>query len=282
MTQQIQWFPGHMAKTIREIGEQMKLVDFSLEIVDARAPQSTQNPQIMDMISVKPVFLVLNKIDLADLKQVAKFVSKNKNQFAGILTTDAKTGVLSKDFLRQLKVNPIFAKLSEKNAAANLKALVTGTPNVGKSTFINHLAGKNIARTANTPGVTHFLYWIRTRYNLIFLDTPGLLWPKFDDQEVGTKIGILGGIKDTLLASDDLALWLISFLQKNYPTAIATKYKIGHFPLDNPVAALMSITSQLGMRQDFESASQRLINDFRAGKLGRISLDFYGDDYLED
>ncbi|MHA5185533.1 ribosome biogenesis GTPase YlqF [Oenococcus oeni] len=282
MTQQIQWFPGHMAKTIREIGEQMKLVDFSLEIVDARAPQTTQNPQIMEMIAVKPVFLVLNKIDLADPRQVTKFINKNKDKFSGILTTDAKMGVLSKDFLRQLKNNSFFADLSKNNTAANLKALVVGTPNVGKSTFINHLAGKNIARTANKPGVTHFLYWIRTRYNLVFLDTPGLLWPKFEDQEIATKIGILGGIKDNLLVSDDLALWLISFLQKNYPTAIATRYKISHFPLDNPIAALMSITSQLGLRQDFESASQRLINDFRSGKFGLISLDFYGDDYLDN
>ncbi|EHN59511.1 ribosome biogenesis GTPase YlqF [Oenococcus kitaharae] len=282
MTQQIQWFPGHMAKTIREIGEQMKLVDFSLEIVDARAPESTQNPQIMDSISVKPVFLILNKIDLADARQVHKFVAANKDKFAGILTTDAKMGLLSKDFLRQLKTNPVYAKMVENKKAASLKALVVGTPNVGKSTFINHLAGKNIARTANTPGVTRFLYWIRTKYDLDFLDTPGLLWPKFENQEIGTKIGILGGIKDTLLAPDDLALWLISFIQKNYPTVIATRYKISHFPLDNPIAALMSITSQLGMRQDFEKASLKIINDFRSGKFGQISLDFYGDDYIEN
>ncbi|WP_439426131.1 ribosome biogenesis GTPase YlqF [Oenococcus alcoholitolerans] len=280
MTQQIQWFPGHMAKTFREIREQIKTIDFTIEIVDARAPQSTQNPKIGEIISQKPVFLLLNKIDLADPAQVKKFSRINQENFSGILTTDSKLGVLSRDFLRQLKNNPVYNDVSDNKKKSNLRALVVGTPNVGKSTFINHLAGKNIAKTANMPGVTKFLYWIRTKYDLDLLDTPGLLWPKFEDQDIGVKIALLGGIKDTLLAPDDLALWFISFMQKNYPTAIATEYKINHFPLDNPTAALMSITSQLGMRQDFERSSQKLIHDFRAGKFGKISLDYYGDSFI--
>lgn len=276
MSQQIQWYPGHMAKTIREIGEQIHDVDFALQIVDARAPQSTQNTQILDVIGQKPVFLVINKSDLADPKEVNNFISQNKDKFTSMIKVNSKSSTMAKDFVKQLESHPTIKELREKKPGElALKALVVGTPNVGKSTFINHLAGKNIARTANMPGVTKNLYWIRTKFNLDLLDTPGLLWPKFENQEIGMKIALIGGIKDSILNLDDVAVWLIGHVQENYPTAIAERYKLGHFSLDDPAQTLISLTSQMGFKQDYDRASEKLIKDFRDGKLGNISLDYY-------
>ncbi|MDR0898726.1 MAG: ribosome biogenesis GTPase YlqF [Lactobacillaceae bacterium] len=279
MTQQIQWYPGHMAKTLREIGEQIHLVDFVLQIVDARAPQSTQNNQVLQVTGDRPVILVLNKFDLADPKEANIFARQNADKFAGILKTDSKSSLMAKDFSKELNKLQVIKDIREKKSGdISLKALVVGTPNVGKSTFINHLAGKNIARTANMPGVTKNLYWIRTKYDMDLLDTPGLLWPKFEDQEVGLKIAMIGGIKDSLLPIDDVAVWFIGFVQKHYPTAIAERYKLGHFSLEEPANTLVSLTAQMGFKQDYDRASEKLIREFREGKFGRMSLDYYSDE----
>ena len=279
MTDRIHMFSGHLPKAFRENRQILKKINFIIEVVDARAPQSTQNLCINQKIINKPIFLLLNKVDLADPIQVKAFIRKNKNNFADILITEANSNILIKEFLRQLKSNIVFKKL-RTNKKQFLKALVIGGPNTGKSTFINHIVRKRVSRTNNSPDSTKKFVVAKTRYNINFIDAPSLLLKKIENKSIRKKNDLLENPKNSFFTNKQLALWFINFAQQYYPANIPIRYKINHFSLDNASAALMSITSQLGMQQNFEKASQKILDDFRRGEFGKISLDYYGDSYL--
>ncbi|MGY3765215.1 ribosome biogenesis GTPase YlqF [Vagococcus vulneris] len=273
----IQWFPGHMAKARREVSEKLKLVDIVYEIVDARLPISSRNPMMDNVIQQKPCLVLLNKEDLADPIQSKEWqvyfesrglycLSINANQGKGIKKIIAKSKeILSEKIERQrqrgMKPRPI-------------RAMCIGIPNVGKSTLLNRLAKKNMAKTGNMPGVTKGQQWLKSGNDLELLDTPGILWPKFDDQLIGKKLALTGAIKDTLLHMDDLAIFGIDFFKEFYPKQLSERYQLSSedIKLTSP-ELLMLITEKRGFQEDYERGSKMVVNEIRDGRLGRFTLD---------
>lgn len=274
----IQWFPGHMAKAKREASEKINLVDIVLELVDARIPESSRNPMIDEIVKQKPRIIVLNKADIADKRQTNQWIKYYEDQGFKAIAIDAQHNVGLKQLEKvcQELMEPYFEKQKARGVKPRpIRLMILGIPNVGKSTLINRFVGKNQAITGNKPGVTKAQRWLKMGKVFELLDTPGILWPKFEDPNVGKKLALTGAIKDQLLHMDDLALYLIDTLRNNYSDILQNKYRLTRQQIveETTVELLMQITKFLGLKEDFETASQRLVNDYRQQKLGNLTLD---------
>ncbi|MGX6969356.1 MULTISPECIES: ribosome biogenesis GTPase YlqF [Vagococcus] len=273
----IQWFPGHMAKARREVAEKLKLVDIVLEIVDARLPISSRNPMLDSLIQQKPRLMLLNKSDLADVKETQRWHDYFASQGIHCLAINANQGKGINKITP--KVKEILAEKIAKQAARGMKprpvrAMCIGIPNVGKSTLLNRLANKNMAKTGNMPGVTKGQQWLKTGKDLELLDTPGILWPKFEDKEIGKKLALTGAIKDALLHMDDLALYGLEFFNEFYPEQLQERYKLTDEDMTlNQVDKLMLITKKRGFQEDYERGSVMIVQEIRDGRLGKYTLD---------
>ncbi len=275
-----QWYPGHMTKAKRQMQEDMKLIDLVIELVDARIPLSSRNPDIDELGRQKARLILMNKADLASEKQTQRWSDYFRNQGYFVVKLDSRTrsgmkGIndvimeacrekMERDRKRGIKNRPV-------------RAMVVGIPNVGKSTFINTFAGKACAKTGNKPGVTKGKQWIRLNNNVELLDTPGILWPKFEDQQVGLYLALIGSIKDEILNIDELSLELIGILKANYPGILAERYGVGEEA--PPPEILMQIAEnrncvKKGNELDYSKAAALTMDEFRSGRLGKITLEF--------
>ncbi len=274
-----QWYPGHMTKAKRMMQENIKLIDLIIELVDARIPVSSRNPDIDELGKNKSRIVLLNKSDLADPVMNKQWMAYFENQGAHVLEINSKTGSGIKSI--QGMVQEACREKIERDRKRGIvnrpvRAMVVGIPNVGKSTFINSFAGKACTKTGNKPGVTKGKQWIRLNKNLELLDTPGILWPKFEDQEVGMKLAFIGSMNDEIIIMDELACDLIEVLKVRYPKAISQRYDIT--VQDANVDTLKEIAESRkcytkGEQLDLEKAAAILVEDFRSGKLGRITLE---------
>lgn len=279
----IQWFPGHMAKAKRQVQEQLKAVDAVIELRDARIPESSKNPLIDHIIGNKRRIIVLNKSDLADPAQTKLWMKGLKGQETDVLALDSKNPNAIKRFRKDLLA--ITQDEREKWLKKGMKhklirLMVVGIPNVGKSTFINQLTQKKIAQVGNKPGVTKGQQWIQIDKDFALLDTPGILWPKFEDEEVGKRLALTGAIKDTHYYSDDIALFALEFLLDYYPSALREQCHLTEEEACPPYPdLLMTLTEKLGMKDDYERASDWLIRELREGRIAPVTLDRF-EDYL--
>ncbi len=276
----IQWYPGHMTKAKRAMKEDIKLIDLIIELVDARVPLSSRNPDIDDLGAGKARLILLNKSDLADercnLKWAAYFQEKgyfvvkvNSKSGAGLKAINGVVQEACKEKIERDRKRGILNR--------PVRAMVAGIPNVGKSTFINSYAGKACAKTGNKPGVTKGKQWIRLNKNLELLDTPGILWPKFEDQMVGLRLALIGAIKDEILNIDELSLELIKVLTRDYAGILTDRYGVDE--TQTPVKILEQIAENRkciskGNELDYSKAAALLIDEFRGGKLGKITLEW--------
>lgn len=276
----IQWFPGHMAKAKRELLAQIKCVDIVFELLDARLPFSSHNPILDSMLEQKPILLVINKADMADkiiLEQWEQFFKAKGRQFIFANAKDDRIiNKITKEaqFLLAPKLNALKLKGIRPRS---MRAMVVGIPNVGKSTLINRVAKKNIARTGNKPGVTKAQQWIKLNPVLDLLDTPGILWPKFADPEIGYKLALSGAIKDDILNLHDVAYYGLQFLAEMYPNLLYSKYQI-KLPLDQMDRVFVSIGQKLGYFAkegivDINRTVVKVIQDFRSLRIGKICLE---------
>ncbi len=278
----IQWYPGHMAKAFRLMRENLKYVDIVLELVDARIPMASRNPELDDVLGDKPRLLVLTKTDLADPDRTKAWVRYFRSKGMAVVALDSrdrKTPQIITKAAREVLADK-WAALAEKGVKdKGIRALVAGIPNVGKSTLLNHLVMKNVAITGDRPGVTKKLQWLKTPTNLELLDTPGVLWPKFEDQRVGQHLAMTGAIKDQLINLDDIALVTLKFMRDYNPQSIIERY---HLPSNawetmTDVEVLLAITAKLGFKEDYDRASERLLIDLRRGKLGTYTVEMPSD-----
>lgn len=276
----LQWYPGHMTKAKRQMQEDLKLIDLIIELVDARIPLSSRNPDIDELGKNKSRLILLNKSDLADEKYNEQWTEYFQKKGFFVLKVNSRTGAglkaiqgviqeackdkIERDRRRGIKNRPI-------------RAMVVGIPNVGKSTFINSYAGKACTKTGNKPGVTKGKQWIRLNKNLELLDTPGILWPKFEDQEVGKRLAYIGSIKDEILNLEELSLELLDYIRNNYPGILNQRYGISED--GSPLSLLEEIAEKRkclnrGQELDYAKAAGILMEEFRSGKLGRITLEY--------
>ncbi len=277
----VQWFPGHMAKTRRLIKENLTAVDAVCEIVDARIPESSRNPELDEIIGSKPRIVLLNKCDLADEKATARKMKELEAKGIKALPVDCRSGKGLDKFqpaVRELLKDKIKANNDRGMVGKALRIMVVGIPNTGKSSFINKMAGKNRAKVADKPGVTRSNQWFFIGSGIELLDTPGVLWPKFEDPEVGFKLAFIGSVKDEILDSQEIAVRLLVVLQRNYPERLTERYKITDFEDLEPYELLELIAQKRGMllrkgEFDTERAAVMLLDEYRSGKLGRITLD---------
>ncbi|WP_214733704.1 ribosome biogenesis GTPase YlqF [Exiguobacterium sp. s154] len=276
----IQWFPGHMAKARRQVTEKLKLIDVVIELVDARVPQSSRNPMVDEITAGKPRLIVLNKADMADPVVTEAWLRALKREEVEVVAVDAKHSKGLKQLITgaQKLMKEKHDRMREKGRNPGpIRALIIGIPNVGKSTLINRLAGRNIAITGDRPGVTKRQQWIKMKGGeMELLDTPGILWPKFEDQLVGYRLAATGAIKDEILNLDDIALYTVRELHARYPEQLKERFKLETLPEDR-VELLELIGKKRGLISggyvDFEKASELLLNELRHEKIGRISLE---------
>ncbi|HEO8419033.1 ribosome biogenesis GTPase YlqF [Niallia sp. FSL W8-0635] len=276
----IQWFPGHMAKARRQVTEKLKLVDIIFELVDARIPQSSRNPMIDEIIQHKPRIVLLNKADMADKERTKEWISYFKKQGIQALAINSHAGVGMKEITALAKV--VLAEKFDRMKAKGIRprairAMIVGIPNAGKSTLINRLAKKNIAKTGNTPGVTKAQQWIKVGKELELLDTPGILWPKFEDQEVGLKLALTGAIKDTILNLQDIAIFGLRFLEKEYPERLKERYNLEVIPEDtvelfDHIGTFRGALSGGGI-VDYDKVTELIIRDIRGEKFGPLTFE---------
>ena len=275
----VQWYPGHMTKAKRQMQEDIKLIDLIIELVDARVPLSSRNPDIDELGKGKSRIILLNKSDLAEERWNEAWTEYFKKKGIVALKINSK----NKQGIKEINnaVNIACKEKIERNLKRGIKnrpirAMVVGIPNVGKSTFINAYAGKNCAKTGNKPGVTKGKQWIRLNKNLELLDTPGVLWPKFDDQKIGMHLAFIGSMNDNILDVSELAFQLIKLLENLYPNAIKDRYSIEG---DDNILQIMYQIAEVrgcklkGNQPDLDKTSKIVLDDFRSGKLGRITLD---------
>lgn len=273
----IQWYPGHMAKAKRQVAEKLKLVDVVFELVDARLPESSRNPVLDEIIQHKPRILILNKSDLADRRATQQWVSYYAKQGIPAIPIVAQEGKGMKEITAKAQelMQPKFDRMAEKGMKPRpIRAMSIGIPNVGKSTLINRLVKKNIAKTGNKPGVTKAQQWLKLGKEIELLDTPGILWPKFEDPAVGKKLALTGAIKDTLLNIDDIVLYGLGFLKENHPDALAKRYNLNKEDLTlSDAELLMLISEKRNFRDDYERAAEMVLHEIRSGKISPFTLD---------
>ena len=280
--QTVQWFPGHMAKTRRLIKESLPFVDLVTEIVDARIPMSSSNPELKEMIGSKPRIVLLNKCDVADEKTTAKWVEYYKKNGMYALPVDCRSGKGLNAYLplvREVLKDKIKRNTEKGMVGKPLRVMVVGIPNTGKSSFINKMAGRNRAKVADKPGVTRSNSWFAVGSGIELLDTPGVLWPKFEDKAVGDKLAFIGSVKDEVVDTETLAMRLIGVLKNGYSDRLTDRFKITDFEDKEDYEILEMIGRKRGMlisggEIDYERASVMLLDEYRGGKLGRLSLDF--------
>jgi ribosome biogenesis GTPase A len=276
----IQWFPGHMAKARREVTEKLKLVDIIYELIDARIPYSSRNPMIDEIIQHKPRLVLLNKADMADKQATREWIRYFADKGIRALAINAQAGEGMKEIVNASNeiLKDKFDRLKAKGVKPRaIRAMIVGIPNAGKSTLINRLAKRNLAKTGNTPGVTKAQQWIKVGKELELLDTPGILWPKFEDQEVGKKLAITGAIKDTILNLQDLALYGLRFLEKNYPGRLEERYQLDQVPED-PVELFESIGKFRrvlggGGIVDYDKVAELVVREIRSEKFGPLTFE---------
>lgn len=278
----IQWYPGHMAKTRRLMKESLPLIDAVCELVDARVPESSRNPDLDGIIGSKPRIVLLNKCDLADERATARKIKELAERGVTALSVDCRSGKGLEKFepaVREVLKDKIKANADKGMAGKPLRVMVVGIPNTGKSSFINRMAGKYRAKVADKPGVTRGNQWFAIGSGIELLDTPGVLWPKFEDPQVGLKLAFIGSIKETTLDIQELAVSLLSVIQKNYPDRLEQRYKVaGVQDVQEPYELLEMIAAKRGMllrkgEYDTERAAVMLLDEYRSGKLGKITLD---------
>jgi len=275
-----QWYPGHMTKAKRQMQEDMKLIDLVIELVDARIPLSSRNPDIDELGKHKARLILMNKADLANREQTEAWDAffRSKGYFAVNLDARSKKGMKN---ITELVMEACKEKI-ERDRRRGIKnrpvrAMVVGIPNVGKSTFINTYAGRACTKTGNKPGVTKGKQWIRLNKNVELLDTPGILWPKFEDQRVGLYLALIGSIKEEILNIDELSLELIQILTKKYPGVLKERYDVQES--QTPAELLGEIARnrnciKKGNEIDYSKAAALLLDEFRSGRLGKITLEF--------
>ena len=276
----LQWYPGHMTKAKRQMQEDLKLIDLIIELVDARIPLSSRNPDIDELGKNKARLILLNKSDLADERYNEQWSAYFQKKGFYVVKVNAKSGAGLKSIQGVIQ-EACKAKI-ERDRRRGIKnrpirAMVVGIPNVGKSTFINSYAGKACAKTGNKPGVTKGKQWIRLNKTLELLDTPGILWPKFEDQEVGKRLAFIGSIKDEILNLEELSLELLDYIRTNYPGLLNTRYGIEEE--GTPVSLLEAVADKRkclirGQEIDYGKAAGIVMEEFRNGKIGRITLEF--------
>lgn len=277
----VQWFPGHMARTRRQIKESLPLVDAVVEIVDARVPVSSRNPELPELIGQKPLMVILNKCDLADENATRRGISELGKQGVTAIAVDCRSGKGLNAFaptVRRMLADKIEANAQKGMAGKPLRLMVVGIPNTGKSSFINRMAGKNKAKVADKPGVTRQNQWFGIGNGIELLDTPGVLWPKFDDPDVGLRLAFIGSVKDTILDIELIAARFLTIMNENYPERIKERYKLEFSPESEEFERLEMLARKRGMlisggEPDTERAAVMLLDEYRAGKLGRITLD---------
>ena len=286
----INWYPGHMLKTKKQIMEDLKLIDIVIEILDARIPISSKNPDIQKIIQNKKRIVILNKSDLAEEKETTKWVEYYKKNGIKAIIADSNLGKGIKETLKQIE--NIMEEDMQKAAAKgrikkNIRIMILGIPNVGKSSFINRLCNKKLAVVGNRPGVTRQKQWVRISNNVELLDTPGVLWPKFEDEKVALNLSYTGSIKDEILETVEVAFSLLTYLYNNYKLNLMERYKITENDIENIKSEdeneeIYNLMKLIGKRRgavisggevDDEKTANILLNDFRSGKLGRITLE---------
>lgn len=276
----IQWFPGHMSKARRQVQENLKHVDFVTILVDARLPLSSQNPMLTKIVGDKPKLLILNKSDLADSNRTNEWRSYFESQAIKTLTINSKeqsTVKLVTDAAKSLMADKI-QRLRERGIQKEtLRTMIIGIPNAGKSTLMNRLAGKRIAVVGNRPGVTKGQQWLKSNKDLEILDTPGILWPKFEDELVGLKLALTGAIKDQLLPMDEVTIFGLNYFKTYYPERLEERFKGIDLEEEAP-EIIMEMTRKLGFREDYDRFYNLFVKEVRDGKLGRYTLDIVGVD----
>ena len=285
----IQWYPGHMTKTRRQMEADLKLVDIVVEIIDARIPVSSRNPDIDTICAGKPRLIVLNRVDQADPAMSREWTAWFKGQGFSVLETDSKSGGGVGQFSAVVQgvLRDQIAKWREKGQVGRpVRAMVVGVPNVGKSTFINKVAKKKSAKASDRPGVTRGKQWVRVDQGLDLLDTPGILWPKFEDETTGMNLAFTGAVKDEIMDVETLGCHFMALLGERYPQALTESYKLPEVPIreegENDVAwgyrILQACAAKRGMRisggeVDTERMARVLLDEYRGGKLGRFTLE---------
>lgn len=286
----INWYPGHMLKTKKQIIEDIKLIDVVVEILDARIPVSSRNPDMQKIIQNKKRIVILNKSDLAEEKETNKWVDYYKKNGIKAIVADSNLGKGMKETLKQIEniMEEDMQKAASKGRIKkNIRVMILGIPNVGKSSFINRLCSKKLAIVGNRPGVTKQKQWVRIGNNIELLDTPGVLWPKFEDEKVALNLSYTGSIKDEVLQTVEIAFNLLDFLYNNYKLNLIERYKLKENEIENikaedeneEVYNLMKLIGKKrgavisGGEVDDEKTANILLNDFRSGKLGRITLE---------
>lgn len=276
---QFQWYPGHMTKAKRAMQEDLKLIDVIIELVDARVPLSSKNPDIDQMANGKSRIILMNKFDLADEARTRLWMEyyEQKGYFVTKVNSKKGTGVRAvQDIIQKACQEKI--ERDRKRGILNrpIRAMIVGIPNVGKSTFINSFARKACTKTGNKPGVTKGKQWIRLNKNVELLDTPGILWPKFEDQAVGLRLAYIGSIKDELFNIYELSILLLDYLRENYPENVASYYQIEQAEDSAKQLELIAVRRgcmKAGGVYDVDKAAKYLVDDFRTGRLGAISLE---------
>ena len=276
---EFQWYPGHMSKAKRAMQEDLKLINVIIELVDARVPLSSKNPDIDPMANGKSRIILLNKCDLADSSVTARWKKyyEEKGFFVALVNSKNGKGVKQVNEVIQSACKEKIERDRRRGILNRpIRAMIVGIPNVGKSTFINSFAGKSCTKTGNKPGATKGKQWIRLNKNVELLDTPGILWPKFEDQTVGLRLAFIGSIKDELSNQYELCMLLMQYLGEHYPKAIPDTYQIE--PAENEVELLERVAKRRGClkaggEHDLDKAANYVIDDFRNGRLGCISLE---------
>ncbi|BBE40250.1 ribosome biogenesis GTPase YlqF [Streptococcus dysgalactiae] len=275
----IQWFPGHMSKARRQVQENLKHVDFVTILVDARLPLSSQNPMLTKIVGDKPKLMILNKADLADATRTKEWKAYYESQGIKTLAINSKEQSTVKkvtEAAKELMADKIQRLRDRGIQKETLRTMIIGIPNAGKSTLMNRLAGKKIAVVGNKPGVTKGQQWLKSNKELEILDTPGILWPKFEDELVGLKLALTGAIKDQLLPMDEVTIFGLNYFKTHYPSRLTKRFK--NIPLEEEAPEIiMALTRQLGFKDDYDRFYTLFVKEVRDGKLGQYTLDQVGD-----